>query len=75
MSTDEAPAPDLIRRHGKSAGHFHANDVNRRGPGQGPAVQFSNFSLLENRRTHELELHLTTYGQEADPKDWATADN
>jgi sugar phosphate isomerase/epimerase len=35
MSTDEAPAPDLIRRHGKTAGHFHANDVNRRGPGFG----------------------------------------
>jgi hypothetical protein len=42
---------------------------------QGPDVQFSNFSLLENRETHQLELHLTTYGQESDPKDWATADN
>lgn len=35
MSTDEAPAPELIRRHGGRAGHFHANDVNRRGPGFG----------------------------------------
>ena len=35
MSTDEAPAPDLIRRHGRLAGHFHANDANRRGPGFG----------------------------------------
>jgi hypothetical protein len=41
---------------------------------QGPAVQFSNFSLYENRETHDLELYLTTYGQEPDPKDWATAD-
>ncbi len=49
--------------------------IDDRQPGQGAAIQFSNFSLLENRETHELELHLTTYGQEADPKDWATADN
>jgi sugar phosphate isomerase/epimerase len=35
MSTDEAPAPELIMRHGRNAGHFHANDANRRGPGFG----------------------------------------
>jgi sugar phosphate isomerase/epimerase len=35
MSTEEDPTPDLIRRHGSRAGHFHANDVNRRGPGFG----------------------------------------
>jgi sugar phosphate isomerase/epimerase len=35
MSADEAPAPDLIRRHASRAGHFHANDPNRRGPGFG----------------------------------------
>jgi sugar phosphate isomerase/epimerase len=35
MSTDDGPTPDLIRRYGARAGHFHANDVNRRGPGFG----------------------------------------
>jgi sugar phosphate isomerase/epimerase len=35
MSTDEAPAPELIRRHAGRTGHFHANDTNRRGPGFG----------------------------------------
>jgi sugar phosphate isomerase/epimerase len=35
MNTDEAPTPQLIRMHGRQAGHFHANDVNRRGPGFG----------------------------------------
>jgi sugar phosphate isomerase/epimerase len=35
MSTDEAPAPELIRRHTARTGHFHANDPNRRGPGFG----------------------------------------
>lgn len=35
MSTDDGPTPDLIRHYGAVAGHFHANDVNRRGPGFG----------------------------------------
>jgi sugar phosphate isomerase/epimerase len=35
MHTDEAPVPELVRRHGGRAGHFHANDANRRGPGFG----------------------------------------
>jgi sugar phosphate isomerase/epimerase len=35
MSADEAPVPDLIRRHAARTGHFHANDANRRGPGFG----------------------------------------
>jgi hypothetical protein len=49
--------------------------IDDRGPDQGPGVQFSNFSLYEDRQTHALILHLTTYGQKADPADWATADN
>jgi hypothetical protein len=42
--------------------------------GQGD-IQFSNFPLIEDRVTHDLILHVTTYGQEPDPKDWATAEN
>ena len=48
--------------------------IDDRQPGQGD-IQFSNFSLLEDRETHRFELHLTTYGQEPSPADWATADN
>jgi hypothetical protein len=48
--------------------------IDDRQVGQGD-IQFSNFSLIEDRLTHELILHLTTYGQEPDPKDWATAEN
>lgn len=46
-----------------------------RRPYHGPDIQFSNFSLLEDRQSHDYELHLTTYGQEPDRADWATADS
>ncbi|NWG14802.1 MAG: hypothetical protein HXY20_14850 [Acidobacteria bacterium] len=42
--------------------------------GQGD-IQFSNFPLVEDRVTHDLVLHITTYGQEPDAEDWATAEN
>ena len=35
MSSEPTPVVDLIRRHGPTAGHFHANDPNLRGPGFG----------------------------------------
>ncbi len=35
MSSESTPVVDLIRRHAGAAGHFHANDANRRGPGFG----------------------------------------
>jgi sugar phosphate isomerase/epimerase len=48
MSTDEAPAPDLIRRHGDRAGHFHANDANCRGPGFGATDFVPVFQALKD---------------------------
>jgi sugar phosphate isomerase/epimerase len=35
MCSESTPYTELIRRHGATAGHFHANDANRRGPGFG----------------------------------------
>jgi sugar phosphate isomerase/epimerase len=35
MATESTPITDLIRQHAGRAGHFHANDPNRRGPGFG----------------------------------------
>jgi sugar phosphate isomerase/epimerase len=35
MSTETTPTPALVRNFGGAAGHFHANDANRRGPGFG----------------------------------------
>ncbi len=46
--------------------------IDDRGPGQPEEIQFSNFSLLEDREAGELELYLTTYGQ--DPRDAFGAD-
>jgi sugar phosphate isomerase/epimerase len=48
MATDDAPVPDLIRRHGKTAGHFHANDANRRGPGFGATDFVPIFQALKD---------------------------
>jgi hypothetical protein len=46
--------------------------IDDRRPGQGANLQFSNFSLLENRETHDLEMLLTIYSE--DPSDWRNAD-
>ena len=35
MSSESIPIPELIHRHARRTGHFHANDANRRGPGFG----------------------------------------
>lgn len=35
MCVEQSPPTELIRRHGRRALHFHANDANRRGPGFG----------------------------------------
>lgn len=35
LADEGEPIPDLIRRYGGQARHFHANDPNRRGPGFG----------------------------------------
>ena len=39
MCSEPTPMADLIRRHAPTAGHFHANDANLRGPGFG-AIDF-----------------------------------
>jgi sugar phosphate isomerase/epimerase len=46
MSTESAPATELIRRHAARMGHFHANDSNRRGPGFGATDFVAIFQAL-----------------------------
>ena len=50
MSADEAPVPELIRRHAARKGHFHANDPNRRGPGFGKVDFVPIFRALKESR-------------------------
>ena len=50
MSADEAPVPELIRRHAARTGHFHANDPNRRGPGFGKVDFVPIFRALKESR-------------------------
>jgi len=40
-----------------------------RGPDESEDIQFSNFSLLENRETHNLELYMTPIGAKARHED------
>jgi sugar phosphate isomerase/epimerase len=48
MSTEQSPTPELVRRHGGRAGHFHANDANRRGPGFGDTDFVPIFRALQD---------------------------
>jgi sugar phosphate isomerase/epimerase len=48
MSTETESTPDLVRRHGGQAGHFHANDSNRRGPGFGSTDFVPIFAALKD---------------------------
>ena len=48
MCSEPAPPTELIRRHGRHAGHFHANDANRRGPGFGDIDFVPIFQALQD---------------------------
>src|SRR5262249_42846482 len=50
MTADEAPVPELIRRHAARTGHFHANDPNLRGPGFGKVNFVPIFKALKETR-------------------------
>jgi hypothetical protein len=48
--------------------------IDDRPDGTDTGYQLSNFSLYENRETHDFELFLTTYGQENGQQNWMNAD-
>jgi sugar phosphate isomerase/epimerase len=48
MSSEAAPPTELIRQYGGLAGHFHANDANRRGPGFGEIDFVPIFQALQD---------------------------
>jgi sugar phosphate isomerase/epimerase len=48
MCSEPTPPVELIRRHASKAGHFHANDANRRGPGFGDVDFVPIFQALQD---------------------------
>ena len=46
--------------------------VEDRHPTDTPDIQFSNFSLLEDRETGDVELYMTRFGER---EDWRMADS
>ena len=48
MSSEPTPVANLIRQFGATAGHFHANDANLRGPGFGDVDFVPIFRALDN---------------------------
>ena len=50
MASEDSPTPELIRRYGPLAGHFHANDTNLRGPGMGKVDFVPIFRALKDAR-------------------------
>ena len=50
MSFESTPIPELIHRYAARTGHFHANDVNRRGPGFGATDFVPIFRALNDTR-------------------------
>lgn len=47
MSDEETPIPDLIRQYKDVVAHFHANDINLRGPGMGDVDFLPIFQALK----------------------------
>lgn len=48
MASESTPMPTIIKRHVPHTGHFHANDVNLRGPGMGDTDFVPIFGALQD---------------------------
>ncbi|HEY2970895.1 MAG TPA: hypothetical protein VGJ48_00150, partial [Pyrinomonadaceae bacterium] len=46
--------------------------IDDRQPGEDEGLELSNFEILENRQSHEIEIYLSRYGE--DPHDFWAAD-
>jgi sugar phosphate isomerase/epimerase len=71
MSNEPVPVPDLIRQYAPSAGHFHANDANLRGPGFGETDFVPIFQALREA-TYDRWVSVEVFNFTPDPETVAT---
>jgi sugar phosphate isomerase/epimerase len=71
MSSERTPVPELIRRFGPRASHFHANDANRRGPGFGDTDFVPIFTALRDAR-YDKWVSVEVFDYTPDPETIAT---
>lgn len=71
MSSEPTPVPELIRRYGPRAAHFHANDANRRGPGFGETEFVPIFGALRDAR-YDRWVSVEVFDYTPDPETIAT---
>ena len=71
MSSEARPVPDLIREYIPRAGHFHANDANRRGPGFGEVDFVPIFGALRDSG-YDRWVSVEVFDYTPDPETIAT---
>lgn len=67
MSSESTPIVDLIRAYGPTAGHFHANDANLRGPGFGEIDFVPIFKALRDSR-YDRWVSVEVFDYKPDPQ-------
>jgi sugar phosphate isomerase/epimerase len=71
MASEPTPVVELIERHGRMAGHFHANDANLRGPGFGQTDFVPIFDALA-RSGYDRWVSVEVFDYTPDPETIAT---
>lgn len=71
MAQESTPVPELIRAHGSTAGHFHANDANLRAPGFGQ-TDFTPIGEALRDAGYDGYVSIEVFDNTVDPVETAT---